>query len=153
MKWKPCFFKELFYFFMSSYRNGAFHNNCFFFLGVFNNGTADYPDIVREVCEKVLENDGAKGLIVCGTGIGVHMTAAKIKGIRPALCTNEYMARMSREHNNANVLCLGERVIGCELAKSILDAFLATDFSDEERHARRVEKIESVAAKLNDKNN
>lgn len=121
-------------------------------LGVFNDDSVDYPDIAREVCEKVIENNGAKGVLICGTGLGMQMTASKIKNIRAALCTNEYMARMSREHNNANVLCMGERVVGSELAKAILDKFLETEFLEEERHVRRVEKIESVAKELNNKN-
>lgn len=111
-------------------------------LGVFNGDTADYPDIAREVCEKVLENHGALGILICGTGIGIQMTACKIKGIRAALCTNEYMAEMARRHNDANVLCLGGRVIGDDLAKNIVKTFLANEFDKEERHVRRVGKIE-----------
>lgn len=111
-------------------------------LGVFSEASSDYPDIAREVSEKVVENPGSKGILICGTGIGVCMAANKIKGIRAALCTNELMAEMARKHNDANVLCMGERVIGVELAKSIADRFLATDFlANEEKYVRRVQKM------------
>ncbi|MBP9709174.1 MAG: ribose 5-phosphate isomerase B [Oligoflexales bacterium] len=112
-------------------------------LGVFEDIPTDYPDIAREVSEKVVENNSSKGILICGSGIGVSMAANKIKGIRAALCTNEYMAEMSRKHNDANVLCMGERVISQEEAFAITDKFFSTDFEvDEERHVRRVAKIE-----------
>lgn len=120
-------------------------------LGVFTEDSVDYPDIVREVCEKVLENHGAKGVLICGTGLGMQMTAAKIKGIRAALCTNAYMAKMARQHNDANVLCLGERVVGTELAKNIVNAFFSEEFANEERHVRRVKKIEDIPKEVNEK--
>ncbi|MBT3704625.1 ribose 5-phosphate isomerase B [Candidatus Peregrinibacteria bacterium] len=112
-------------------------------LGVFTDGSVDYPDIAREVCEKVIENPGAFGFLVCGTGIGMQMSANKFKGIRSTVATDEHMAEMSRKHNNANVLTLGGRTTDLEKAKAIVDKFLATDFeASEERHVRRVEKIE-----------
>ncbi len=104
--------------------------------------SCDYPVIAARLAEKVLA-ENALGVLICGSGIGVSITANRFQGIRAALCTNEYMARMSRMHNDANVLCLGERIIGVDLAKGILDAFLATPFEGE-RHLRRVNLIDSV---------
>lgn len=114
-------------------------------LGVFTNDSTDYPDIAREVCEKVLENKEALGILVCGSGIGMSIAANKNKGIRAVLANNELTARLGREHNDANVLCLGERMTGKELAKAIVDAFLGATFDAQERHLRRVGKLEKVA--------
>jgi len=111
-------------------------------LGTFSGDAVDYPDIAREVCEKVIEEKDSLGILICGTGIGMMMSANKYKGIRAAVCTHEMMAKMARAHNNANVLCLGSRVIGAELAKHILDVFLATEYEGEERHERRIKKME-----------
>jgi ribose 5-phosphate isomerase B len=111
-------------------------------VGTFSEDSVDYPDIAREVSEKVLENPGAFGVLVCGTGIGMQMTANKLKGIRATVATNENMAEMSRKHNDANVITLGGRTTDLELAKKIVDKFLATEFENEERHVRRVGKIE-----------
>ncbi len=115
-------------------------------LGVFNNDPTDYPDIAREVGEKVRENGGAMGLLICGSGVGMCMAANKMKDIRAVLANNEITAKLARQHNNANVLCLGERLTGKDLALDILDTFLNTTFDAEERHQRRVEKIEAIAA-------
>ncbi len=112
-------------------------------LGSFNEESVDYPDIAREVCEKVLENKASFGILICGTGVGVMMAANKHPGIRAVVCTHELMAIMARKHNDANVLCLGSRIIGSELSRSIIKAFLETTFEREERHVRRVGKIES----------
>jgi ribose 5-phosphate isomerase B len=111
-------------------------------LGCFSLESVDYPDIAREVCEKVVEEKNATGVLICGTGIGMMMSANKRPGIRAAVCTHELMAKMARLHNDANVLCLGSRVIGVELAKHILDIFLETEFEDEDRHKRRIAKME-----------
>lgn len=113
-------------------------------LGAFSEDSVDYPDIAREVSEKVLENPGAKGVLICGTGIGMQMTANKLKGIRATVATNEGMAEMSRKHNDANVITLGGRTTDLELAKKIVDKFLSTEFENEERHVRRVKKIEEA---------
>lgn len=113
-------------------------------LGAFSEDSIDYPDIAREVSEKVLENPGAFGVLVCGTGIGMQMTANKLKGIRATVATNEGMAEMSRKHNDANVITLGGRTTDLELAKKIVDKFLSTEFENEERHVRRVKKIEGT---------
>ena len=105
--------------------------------------SCDYPRYAHEVAEKVLAGapTGMLGILVCGTGLGMSMTANRTPGIRAAVCTDEYMARMARAHNNANILCLGERVVGPGLAQAILDAFLDTGFEGG-RHQRRVEAIE-----------
>jgi len=113
-------------------------------LGAFSEDSVDYPDIAREVSEKVLENPGALGVLICGTGIGMQMTANKLKGIRATVATNENMAEMSRKHNDANVITLGGRTTDLELAKKIIDKFLATEFENEERHVRRVKKIDEA---------
>jgi len=91
-------------------------------LGCYSKDSVDYPDIAKIVCDEVLKNN-ATGILLCGTGIGISIAANKINGIRCALCSNEYSAMMAKKHNNANVLALGGRVIGPELAKSIVKAF------------------------------
>jgi ribose 5-phosphate isomerase B len=111
-------------------------------LGVFSNDSSDYPDMAREVSEKILENEGALGILFCGSGVGMCITANRRKGIRAVLAFDEEIAKMSRQHNNANVLCLGERYIKTEQAFKVVDAFLDNEFSAEERHVRRINKIE-----------
>lgn len=101
---------------------------------------ADYPDQARLVAEAVAAGRARFGILVCGTGIGMSMSANKVRGIRAALCTTEFEARMARAHNDANVLCLGERVIGPGVAAGIVGAFLETAFEGG-RHAVRVGKI------------
>jgi ribose 5-phosphate isomerase B len=114
-------------------------------LGVFNEQSADYPDIAREVAEKVAERRGARGILICGTGIGMAMAANKVRGVRAADCTSVEMAEMARRHNDANILALGARLLPSDLAKKITDKFLTTDFEKkEERHVRRVEKMEAI---------
>ena len=102
--------------------------------------SCDYPIIAGKLATEVLDRK-AVGILICGSGIGVSITANRFEGIRAALCANEYMARMSRMHNDANVLCMGERIIGVDLAKAIADAFLATKFEGG-RHQRRVDLID-----------
>jgi ribose 5-phosphate isomerase B len=103
--------------------------------------TTDYPDIAKKVCAEVLKSAENKGVLVCGTGLGISMTANKIKGIRAALCGNYYAAKYARLHNNANIICLGNHVTGAGLACELLEVFLNTGF-DGGRHATRVNKIE-----------
>lgn len=97
--------------------------------------SCDYPVYAFKVAEQV--DDDTPGILVCGTGLGMSMAANKVKGIRAAVCTNEYMARMSRAHNNANILCLGERVTGPGLAEDIVKTFMTTEFEGD-RHLRRI---------------
>ena len=108
--------------------------------------TVDYPDIAEKVCEKVTGGECEKAILICGTGIGISMSANKIKGIRAALCTDEYMAKFTRMHNDANVLCMGGRVVGGGLACGIADVFLSTEFEGG-RHAVRVEKMMKLEGK------
>lgn len=107
--------------------------------GCFDDHSVDYPDYAALAAKKVLE-EGCLGIIFCGTGIGISIAANKVKGIRAALCHEEYSARMARRHNDANILALGGRTIGVDLAKSIVDAFLEADFEGG-RHQRRLDKI------------
>ena len=100
----------------------------------------DYPEYAFAVAEAVAEERAEYGILVCGTGIGMAMAAARVPGIRPATCTNVFMARMARAHNNANVLCLGGRVLGIGLAEEIVRVFLTTPFEGG-RHARRLARI------------
>lgn len=105
--------------------------------------SCDYPPFAHAVCRRVLTDPDSLGILVCGTGLGMSMAANRLPGIRAALCTSEYAARMTREHNDANVLCLGERVTGPGLAVSITETFLATEFQGG-RHQRRIELIETL---------
>jgi len=106
--------------------------------------SVDYPDFGASVARKVIAGEGELGIVVCGTGIGISIAANKVRGARAALCTDPYMARMARAHNNANILAMGGRVVGVGLALDIVEAFLSTPFEGG-RHGLRVEKIESQA--------
>lgn len=113
-------------------------------LGVFvAEPPADYPDIAHEVAEKVRENNGAKGILVCGTGIGMCMAANKTPGIRAAMVESEQTAEMARKHNDANIMCVGGRILKTETAVKMVDIFLNTPFEAEERHERRIKKIDA----------
>lgn len=105
--------------------------------GTSSTDSVDYPDISREVALAVADGKCDRGIIICGTGIGVSIAANKIKGIRAALCHDVYSAQMSREHNDANILTMGERVIGAGLARAIVEKWLSTEFAGG-RHSRRV---------------
>lgn len=115
--------------------NIAFHD-----FGTYSAESVDYPDIACQVAQAVVDGKCEKGIIICGTGIGVSIAANKIKGIRAALCHDVFSAQMSREHNDANILTMGERVIGPGLAKLIVATWLNTGFTGG-RHACRVGKI------------
>lgn len=103
----------------------------------------DYPDFAALVCKEVAGKEDHFGILVCGSGIGMSICANKMNGIRAALCVNEYMARYSRLHNDANVLCLGERLIGFGIARDIVDIFLNTKFEGG-RHKLRVDKVNAL---------
>ena len=113
-------------------------------LGAYNDISVDYPDYARLAADAVLSGGCARGVIICGTGIGISISANRIPGIRAALCHDVYSARCSRAHNDANLLALGSRVVGVGLALEIVGAYLDTEFSGEERHKRRIEKIENI---------
>ena len=110
--------------------------------GTYDNSSCDYPDIAVKVGEKVLKED-KRGILVCGTGIGMSIAANKIKGIRAAHVTDTYSARMAKEHNNAQIICLGERITGIDLALEIVKAYLSAEFLGG-RHEKRVEKIMNI---------
>ena len=112
-----------------------------FDLGPFNNERVDYPDYAHALCLEVLKNQGTQGILICGSGIGMSLAANKHIGIRAALCHDAYTAQMARAHNDANVLCFGERIVGLGVVESILNAWCATSFEGG-RHALRVEKLE-----------
>lgn len=116
--------------------------------GCFTTESVDYPDIGQAVGEAVVKGEYNKGIICCGTGIGISISANKVPGVRAALCGDCFSAKASREHNDANVLALGERVIGVELAKMIIDVWLSSEFLGG-RHGRRVEKIAKIEEKYN----
>lgn len=110
--------------------------------GTDSTNSVDYPIYAKKVATDVANGTLDKGILICGTGIGISITANKIKGIRAALCHDVFSAKATREHNDANILAMGERVIGVGLALEIVDAFLNTPFSNDERHIRRIEMIE-----------
>lgn len=110
--------------------------------GCFGKNSCDYPDFGRAAAKAVADGACEKGILVCTTGIGISIAANKVPGIRCALCTNPYLAKMTRLHNDANVLALGGGIIGENLALEIVDVFLDTEFSEEEKHKRRISKIE-----------
>jgi ribose 5-phosphate isomerase B len=112
-------------------------------LGPFSGESVDYPDYAKAVADAVAAGRARFGLLVCGTGIGMSIAANKVKGIRAAHCTTEFEARMARAHNDANVLCLGERVIGLGLGGAVVKAFLETPFEGG-RHERRVQKMRDL---------
>jgi len=109
-------------------------------VGTFGNEAVDYPDIAEKVADSVVSGRADKGIVLCGTGIGISIAANKIKGVRAALCHDVFSAKMSREHNDANILAMGERVIGVGPACEIVKAWLTSEFTGD-RHARRVNKI------------
>ena len=111
--------------------------------GTYSEERTDYPIYGVKVAEAVAKGDYDCGIVICGTGIGISIAANKVKGIRCALCSDCFSAEATREHNDANILALGGRVVGVGLALKIVDTFLNTPFSNEERHIRRISKIES----------
>ncbi len=112
-------------------------------VGTYSEDSCDYPDIAKKACDMVVSGEAQKGILICGTGIGISMAANKVKGIRAALCSDVYSAKMTRVHNDANVLCMGGRVLGRELAFMIVDAFLENEFEGG-RHQNRIEKIHAL---------
>lgn len=111
--------------------------------GSFDENAVDYPDIAKKVCEKIADGTAEKGILICGTGIGMSIAANKHKGIRAAVCSEHFSAKYTRLHNNSNVLCLGARVIGSGIATELTDLFLDTPFEGG-RHQTRVDKITAI---------
>lgn len=110
--------------------------------GCYGKDSCDYPDFGRAAAQAVAGGECEKGVVICTTGIGISMVANKVKGVRCALCADTVSARLTREHNDANMLALGAGIVGTNLALGILETFLNTPFSGEEKHVRRVRKIE-----------
>ena len=113
-------------------------------LGCYSEDSVDYPAYAEKVCRGIAAGEYERGVLVCGTGIGMSIAANKLPGIRAALCGDCYSAAMTRAHNDSNVLCLGGRVLGTGLAGMILDAWLDTPFSGLEKHARRIAQIKAL---------
>ena len=111
--------------------------------GCYNTESCDYPDFAHKLCKALLEGTCERGVLICGTGLGMSYTANRYKGIRAALCTSVEMAEMARAHNDANVLVMGARIIDGSLAKDILHAWMKTPF-DGGRHLRRIRKIDGI---------
>ena len=118
--------------------NGIAYKN----FGTFSEESVDCPAYAKQVAHAVADGACEKGILVCGTGIGISIAANKVKGIRAALCGDVFSAKATREHNDANILAMGARVTGPGLALEILKAFLETPFSNDERHIRRIRQIE-----------
>ena len=111
--------------------------------GTFDTKSTDYPIYARKVVKSILSGESEKGILICGTGLGISITANRYKGIRAAVCHDCFSAEATRQHNDANILAMGGRVVGPGLALMIVDTFLNTPFSEDERHKRRIALIDS----------
>jgi len=111
--------------------------------GTFSKESVDYPVFGEAVAKAVASGEVERGIVICGTGIGISIAANKVKGVRAALCTNEYMARMARKHNDANILAFGARVLGTDVALGIVDEFFSTEFEGG-RHEKRVNLLQKI---------
>lgn len=110
--------------------------------GCLDKSSCDYPEFGRAAAQAVADGECEKGIVICTTGIGISISANKVPGVRCALCADTLSAKMTRLHNNANMLALGAGIVGTNLAISIVETFLNTEFSNDERHIRRIDKIE-----------
>ena len=117
-------------------------------VGTHSSAAVDYPDIAEAVATALRNGQVDRGVIVCGSGAGVSVAASKFPGVRAAVCHDAYTARQAVEHDDLNVICLGARVIGPALARTLVDAFLSATFSAEERHMRRLAKIDAIESKF-----
>jgi ribose 5-phosphate isomerase B len=113
-------------------------------LGTYTEESVDYPDYAKAVGEALQDGLAERGVLICGSGVGASIAANKLPGIRAAVCHDSYSARQGVEHDDMNVLVLGGRIVGVELARELVDAFLGAQFSGEERHVRRVNKIKAL---------
>lgn len=111
--------------------------------GIYEQVSVDYPDIAKKVCESIVKGETERGILVCGTGIGMSIAANKYKGIRAAACSEHFSAKYTRLHNNSNVLCLGGRVVGVGTAIELADLFVNTEFEGG-RHQNRIDKIAEI---------
>ena len=112
--------------------------------GTYSAESCDYPDYAAAVCEKIVSGEAERGILVCGTGIGMSIAANKVRGIRAACCSDTFSARFTRLHNDANVLCFGARVVGEGLALDLVDLFVETPYENTGNHPRRVAKISEM---------
>jgi ribose 5-phosphate isomerase B len=112
-------------------------------LGIYEQVSVDYPDIAKKVCESIIKGETERGILVCGTGIGMSIAANKYKGIRAAACSEHFSAKYTRLHNNSNVLCLGGRVVGVGTALELAELFVNTEFEGG-RHQNRIDKIAEI---------
>ncbi len=115
--------------------------------GTYDTSSCDYPDYAYLCAKSVSEGRNERGIVICGTGIGVSIVANKVKGVRCALCSESVSAKLTREHNDSNVLAMGQRTIGVEVMKDIVNVWLNTPFSHEVRHQNRIDKIRSIEEK------
>ena len=116
-------------------------------MGTHTSAPVDYPDISEAVAQAVRNGQADRGIVICGSGAGAAIAACKFPGIRASVCHDSYSARQAVEHDDMNVLCLGSRVIGPALARTLIDAFLAASFSGEERHMNRIAKIDKIESR------
>ncbi|GAC1617660.1 MAG: ribose 5-phosphate isomerase B [Candidatus Acidiferrum sp.] len=116
-------------------------------VGAFNENPSDYPDFAEAVGRALLEGKGERGLLVCGSGVGVSVAANKIPGIRAGMCHDTYSAHQGVEHDDINVLVLGSRIVGEKLAEDLVKSFLGAKFTGEERHLRRLNKVKAIEAR------
>ncbi len=114
-------------------------------VGTDGHESVDYPVYAKKVCDKVVSKEADLGIAICGTGVGISIACNKVKGIRAVCCSEPFSAKLSRQHNNSNVLCFGARVIGPELAKMIVDEWLAAEFQGG-RHQKRIDEISALEA-------
>ena len=117
-------------------------------LGTHSSAPVDYPDIAEAVATAIRNGQVDRGVIVCGSGAGVAVAACKFPGVRAAVCHDIYTARQSVEHDDVNVMCLGSRVVGSGLARALVETFLAASFTAEDRHLRRLAKIDAIEARF-----
>ena len=117
-------------------------------LGTHTTAAVDYPDISSAVAMSIRNGQADRGILICGSGAGASVAASKFPGVRAAVCHDTYTARQAVEHDDLNILCLGSRVIGPALARTLIDAFLTATFSNEERHLRRLGKIDAIESRF-----
>jgi ribose 5-phosphate isomerase B len=117
-------------------------------MGAISTEPVDYPDITEPVARAIQSGQADRAVIICGSGVGVTFTANKYKGVRACLCHDSYSAHQGVEHDNLNVLCLGAKVVGIEVARELVSAFLSAKFSSQERYHRRIEKVESIERRM-----
>lgn len=113
-------------------------------LGTHTEDPVDYPDLALKVGSAILRDEADRGILICGSGVGASVAANKMRGVRAGLCHDTYSARQGVEHDDMNVLCLGARVIGYQLAQELVRAYLSAHFTGEERHVRRLKKVEGL---------